>query len=275
MLQSQSLRSRSKPTPRDLIGSVQRSLAILELLANSSQGLSAKQVSQNARLNLSTCYHLLNTLIVSGYAVKDPDNLCYRLSSKIGFLPQGRCTPAYLVCQLTPHVQSLQDATLETAYLSVWDGAEIVLSAIVESPLSVRVKALDIGKSDANHASALGKAVLAYLTDEQVDDYLVRHDCAAYTPFTLTDPPAIRACLAEVRAQGYSLDQEEFLPDVYCIGAPIFDVESRILASIAISMPGHRYHAHKGAFLSQVKDAARAATRNMLILGCAGLSRPL
>ena len=274
MLQSQSLPSRSKPAPKDLIGSVQRSLVILELLANCPQGLTAKQVSQNARLNLSTCYHLLNTLTVSGYAVKDPDSLRYRLSSKIGFMPQGWCTPAYLVCQLTPHVQSLQDVTREPAYLSVWDGAEIVLSAIVESPLSVRVKALDIGQRDANHASALGKAVLAYLTDEQVGDYLVRHDCAAYTPYTLTDPTAIRACLAEVRAQGYSLDQEEFLPDVYCIGAPIFDVEGRVLASIAISMPGHRYHAHKSDFLPQVKEAGRKATRNMLILGCAGLSRP-
>jgi len=275
MLHSQFLPNQRKSTPKDLIGSVQRSLAILELLASHPEGLNAKQVSQKTQLNLSTCYHLLNTLIVCGYAVKDPDSLYYRSTGKIGFTAQGRCTPAHLVRQLTPHVQSLQDATRETAYLSVWDGSEIVLSAIVESPLSVRVKALDIGKNDGNHASALGKAVLAYLPEAQVDDYLAGHDCAAYTQHTLTDLATIRACLADVRVQGYSLDQEEFLPDVYCIGAPIFDAEGCILASIAISMPGHRYHAHKSAFLPQVKEVARAATRNILILGCAGLSRPL
>ena len=275
MLHSRFLPNQRKSTPKDLIGSVQRSLAILELLASHAEGLNAKQVSQKTQLNLSTCYHLLNTLMMSGYAMKDPDSLLYRSTSKIGFTAQGRCTPAYLVRQLTPHVQSLQDATRETAYLSIWDDAEIVLSAIVESPLSVRVKALDIGKSDANHASALGKAVLAYLSDAQVDDYLASHDCVVYTQHTLTDPIAIRACLADVRAQGYSLDQEEFLPDVYCIGAPIFDAEGSILASIAISLPGHRYHAHKNAILPHVKEAARAATRNMLILGCTGLSRPL
>lgn len=109
--------------------------------------------------------------------------------------------------------QSLPDAGKPTPrdVASLWDGTEIVLSAIVQSPLPVRVKALDIGKSDANHASALGKAILAYLPDGQADAYLSRRDCAAY----------------------------------------------------------------RTAFPPLVQEAARAATRNLLILGCAGLSRPL
>ncbi len=173
--------------------------------------------------------------------------------------------------------QSLPDAGKPTPrdLASLWDGTEIVLSAIAESPLSVRVRALDVGKSDAKHDSALGKAILADLPGGRVDAYLSQHEGAAYTQYTLTDPAVILDSLAEVRAHGYSLDQQEFLPDAYCVGAPIFDVEGRILASTAISMPGQRYHAYKTAFPPLAQEAARAATRNLLILGCAGLSRPL
>jgi len=165
-----------------LIGSVQRALLILELLAQYPEGLNAKQVSQQLRFNLSTSYHLLNTLIDSGYVIKDPESLLFRLSGKIGYTVHGRSSPAQLVQHLSPHVDALQAATRETAYLSLWDGQEIVLSAIAESPLSVRVKTLIIGYSEANHAMALGKAILAYLDEASLDKYLAHHDLVAFTP---------------------------------------------------------------------------------------------
>lgn len=275
MLDQSFLADPRRLSPGDLIGSVQRSLTILELLAEHPAGLSAKQISQKTRLNLSTCYHLLNTLRASGYAFKDAENAHYRLSAKISYPAAARLTPAQLVHRLMPYLHALQGATRETAYLSVWDGAEIVLSAIVESPQSVRVKALEIGSSDANHASALGKAVLAYLPAATVHSYLERHPCVAYTPHTLSAPAALAASLAEVRAAGFSLDAEEFLPDVYCLGAPIFNAEDQILASIAISMPGQRYHAQHSAYRLRVIEAGRAASRNLLLAGCVGLTRPL
>lgn len=255
------------PVKNDLIGSVQRALRILELLALKPDGLNAKQISLRLQLNLSTCYHLVNTLEATGYVVKDPDTLRFRLSGKIGYTAHGQVSPAQLVQHLTPHVRALQEATHETAYLSVWDGAEIILSAIVESPLSVRVKTLTVGYSEANHAMALGKAILAYLERPELDRYLAAHHLPAYTPNTLTDVPTLKAHLAQIYRQGYSLDEEEFLPDVYCIGAPVFDACRQIVASIAISLPGSRYHRQHGALLPKVKDAARAATRTMSILG--------
>ncbi len=263
----------NKPALTDLIGSVQRALRILEVLAHHPQGLNAKQISQQIQLNLSTSYHLLNTLIASGYAVKDPDTLLFRLSGKIGYTVHGQASPAQLVQHLTPNVQALQAATHETAYLSLWDGQEIVLSAIAESPLSVRVKALIIGYSEANHAMALGKAILAYFNEAQLDQYLASHELTTYTPNTLTNVAALKAHLAEVRQQGYSLDLEEFLPDVSCISAPIFDAQDQILASIAISLPGNRYAVHRDSLTPRVKEAAKTATRALHILGYAGPTR--
>ncbi len=270
MLQDTVLPFKAKSAQNDLIGSVQRALHILELLAQHPAGLNAKQVSLKLQLNLSTCYHLLNTLVAAGYAVKDPDSLLFRLSNKIGYTVYGQASAAPLVRQLTPHVQALLEITQETAYLSLWNGQEIILSAIAESPLSVRVKTLVIGFSAGNHASALGKAILAYLDDAQVDHYLASHELTAYTAHTLTDANTLKNHLTDVRRQGYSLDGEEFLPDVYCIGGPIFDAQGQILASIAIALPGSRYQAHRETLLPKVKEAAAAATRTMRLLGYIG-----
>ena len=94
-------------TKTDLIGSVQRALRILELLAKHPAGLNAKQIHQKLRLNLSTCYHLLNTLLVADYVVKDPDSLQFRLSGKIGYTVHNQATPAQMIRQLEPHVHAL------------------------------------------------------------------------------------------------------------------------------------------------------------------------
>ncbi len=270
----QSVISREKAsTKNDIIRSVRRALRILELLAQHPSGLNAKQVSYQLELHLSTCYHLLNTLIDSGYVVKDPDTLLFRISGKIGYSVYGDASPAQLVRQLTPHVRALQEATHETAYLSLWDGEEIVLSSISESPLSVRVKVLTIGYSEGNHAMALGKAILANLDGPELDRYLAGRELPAYTPNTLTDIALLKEHLAEVCKLGYSLDLEEFLPDVCCIGAPIFDACGRIAASIAISLPRSRYDTRKEVLVPKVQQAARAASRTMSILGYVAPSR--
>jgi DNA-binding IclR family transcriptional regulator len=161
----------------------------------------------------------------------------------------------------------LQEVTQETAYLSLWDGREIFIAAIAESPRSVRVKALTIGSSEANHASALGKAILAYLDTTESDHYLANRALPAYTPKTLIDPTLIKSYLLNVRQQGYSLDEEEFLPDVCCIGAPIFDACQQVIASIAISLPATRYHMPGDNLISAVRHAAQAAARTLAILG--------
>ncbi len=255
------------PSRGSRIQSVQRALRILELLAQHPVGLSAKQVSLRLGLHLSTVYHLLNTLADAGYVVKDPDTLLFRLSGKIGYTVYGEPTVAHLVRQLTPHVQALQEETRETAYLSLWDGREVVLSAIAESPLSVRVKLLTVGYTGGSHAMALGKAILAHLSQEELADYVAGHPLVPFTENTCTDSERLRTILADVQASGYSLDVEEFLPDVCCIGAPIFDARNRIAASIAISLPRNRYDVSAGALIPKVKLAADAATRTMHILG--------
>lgn len=265
-----SVSTQSSELPNDLISSVQRSLKILELLAQYPDGLNAKQISNLLDLNLSTCYHLINTMRASRYIIKDPDTLLFRLSGKIGYTVLGKASPAQLVRNLTPNVFNLKEATQETAYLSIWDGEEITIAVVAESPLSVRVRALEVGFCEANHATALGKAILAHLNEDQVDSFLSSHRMIEYTINTITSIDEFKLNLQEMRRQDFYLDKEEYFPDVFCIGAPIFDARGEILASIAIALPGSRYYRLSEMLIPKIVHAAKDATRMMHILGYGG-----
>ena len=70
----------------DFVYSVQRALSVLNLLAEHPQGLSAREISAKLRLNISTCYHVLNTLLASGYLDRHPHSQVYLLGPQIPFL---------------------------------------------------------------------------------------------------------------------------------------------------------------------------------------------
>lgn len=270
MLHQPAAVSSKKPAKNDIIGSVQRALRITELLARYPQGLNAKQIGLKLDLNLSTCYHLLNTLEHESYIVKDPETLLFRLSGKIGYTAFAQATPAQLVTQLTSHVNDLQEITGETAYLSIWDGQEITLSNIVEAAQTIRVKALTIGSTHGNHASALGKAILAHLTPDQFDRYFAGRDLPAYTTNTMTNLSSLRKYIAQIRQLGYALDFEEYMLEVHCISAPIFDACGQITASMAISLPVTRSEKKRAILIPKVKQMANSASRTLGILGYVG-----
>lgn len=267
MLHSPTLAPPKKEAKNDLIGSVQRALLILELLAQHPQGLNAKQISSALSLNISTCYHLINTLDHEGYLTKNPTTLQFHASGKIGYSAFAQATPAQLVKQLTPHVKELKESTEETSYLSIWDSQEITIAHILEADKTIVVKSVHVGLTQGNHASALGKAILAHLPEGQTAHYFSERPLPAYTANTITDLDALNKNLEQVRAQGYALDLEEFMEDVHCTGAPIFDGQGNVVAAIAISLPTARAELNLAQIISKVKQAARSASNTLSILG--------
>jgi IclR family acetate operon transcriptional repressor len=261
--------------PKDLISSVQRSLSILEFIAESPQGVNIKQISLTLNLNISTCYHLTNTLISCGYIVKDSDNSVFLLSGKIGYSRYEQVAPSRLARLLDSYVKSLREITNETTYASIWDGGEIYVASISEGPRSVRVNALDLGFCEANHAIALGKAILAYWDENQLQDFISNHPLISYTEKTITCIELLEHNLEIVRKNGYSLDAEEYFSDVFCLGAPIFDAEGKVLASIAIALPGSRYRKTGDVLLPDIINTAQAASRMMRIMDFRGVRHKL
>jgi DNA-binding IclR family transcriptional regulator len=87
--------------------------------------------------------------------------------------------------------------------------------------------------------------------------YLLATDLEARTPNTLTDPDALMAEISQVRAQGYSLDREEFMRDMIALAVPILDVNDRLMATLAFHAPTQRFDIARALeYLPSMREAA-------------------
>jgi DNA-binding IclR family transcriptional regulator len=121
----------------------------------------------------------------------------------------------------------------------VLDGVMGVYLDRVESPQRVRV-ASNIGHREPLHGSAVGKAILAYLPEEQLETVIATAGLPPITRRTITDPAELRAELAKIRARGYTIDNMEGEDGVRCIGAPVLDRRGEVIGSVSIAAPAHR-----------------------------------
>lgn len=251
----------AKQPKKDLLGTIIRGLRVLDYLATQPHGATPKELSRALRWNISTCYHVLNTLESEGYAVRDAATTAFRLGPSVGRLAQGYSARFALLPTLRPVVVELSRITSENAYLAFHEDREIAIGEIVESTQRVRVERLHPGYMDNLHARALGKAVLAHLPWPEVRTQYLCEDPPKLTHTTKTDLDAIRAELETTRVRGYSLDLEEFCEGVCCAGAPVFDAHGNVVAALSVSVPTYRFEPAQADFIRVVRDSARQATR--------------
>jgi IclR family acetate operon transcriptional repressor len=265
----------------DLLHSVQRSLTVLSLIAENPQGLSAREISRVLHLNISTCYHILNTLQAGGYIDRHPGSQIYQLGPQIPFLNnafvQGLArqeeappflaedglsslfTSVSLISQLRPILYRLTEQTQEPSYMAGWRYGEIVLQSIVEPPNTQKITKLYVGYRGQAHSHALGKVLLAYSDPAIVDRYLDIHPLTPLGPNTIVQRSRFIDELNDIVRQGYSIDREEFLPDTCCIAAPVFAPRGQVVAAIAISFTPKLLMKRAEWLITQVTRAAHHA----------------
>lgn len=141
-------------------------------------------------------------------------------------------------------MQDLCTLVNETVHLSIPDGTtSMVLIEEVECKQVVRT-AYTIGNVSPFHATANGLAVLAHMTDAQVAAIIGR-ELPKYGKSTINDPVLIREELARVRERGYSVNLGQYRHAIYAIGAPVFDANGVVVASVCFSMPESRFDADR------------------------------
>jgi IclR family acetate operon transcriptional repressor len=126
-----------------------------------------------------------------------------------------------------------------------------------ESRHAVRVDAGLGGDSGAAHATATGKAILAWLPPNELDRIVGDKGLGSFTPQTIIDIEALKEELRLTRRRGYSLDREEFRPGVVCVGAAIRDHAGAVVGAISVSAPAFRATPE---YIDQIKVHLIAAT---------------
>jgi DNA-binding IclR family transcriptional regulator len=92
-----------------------------------------------------------------------------------------------------------------------------------------------VGERAMMHYTSVGKAMMAYLTEPEVSEILQTHGLPSGTKNSITDVKILQEELRQIRSDGYSIDNAEHEANTYCLGAPIFDENSRVIAACSIS----------------------------------------
>jgi DNA-binding IclR family transcriptional regulator len=243
-----------------LIGSVQRALRLVDIVANSPRPLPTKMLAAITGLTPGTTYNLVRTLIHEGYLSAEPDGLV--LGARFPTFQREIDTRGVFLARVRAALRSVTDEVGATAYLSRYDDGEMHLIDIVDAEQNPRVE-LWVGLQSSGHATALGKQILAELPDDDRLDYLSRHRLEELTPRTISDRRTLLTQLEH--SPGWTLDQEEYVIGATCVAVPV--IALNVTASLAISLPSDRAIVDR----ELVSKLQRAARRLSLQLGADAL----
>lgn len=251
---------RGKRAEPNSIQSVRRALQLLDAIASSGGEATLTDLAQQAQLKVSTCHHLLSTLVEAGYAAKRRGSRTYVLGSRILVLSTVCLREVNLPQRAQRVIEVLNMKTGEAVQLAVLQGDDLVTVMRKEALHAVRVDAAGLGKSNAAHATASGKAILAWIPEAELQRIVEAKGLPAFTPNTITEFTALREELRVVRRLGFAIDREEFQPGVLCVGAPIRTPSGTVIGSISVSCPVFRA---EPAAIETMRDLVVAAAQSL------------
>lgn len=240
---------------RDLVGSLAKGLTVMEILAAHPSGLSLTEVADKAGLTRAGARRLLLTLVATGYATQDGRR--FILSPRLIALARNWVSGASLWSFAEPFMREVSLTLGESCSAAILSGPDVVYVARVAGARIVSV-GLHVGTRLPAYCTSMGRVLLSELGDDELSTLLASADIEAKTTKTLTDRAALTAAIRRVRADGYSIVDEELELGLRSIAVPIRDLSGRIVAAINVSTQSARTSVAdmEQKFLPLLKDAA-------------------
>jgi DNA-binding IclR family transcriptional regulator len=211
------------------VPAIHRMLDIIEALIK-ARTITVSEVNHQLKIPKSSAYAILQTLKSRGYVHKDEFDR-YSLSLKLFSLGSELVAGIDLRRSTYSLLKELAEKAHITAHLGVLEGQRAVYVEKIEVIGSVRLRT-DVGRTLQLHSTAIGKALLAFLPEKELDRIMKTLPLPALTPKTITDAAAFKRELGRVRAQGYSVNNEENEAETRAVAAPIFGTDGRPMAAV-------------------------------------------
>lgn len=235
-----------------------RALAILQVLSAEGPDLSLGELSDKLELHKSTVHRLVMVLGRHKLIERNSVNGRFRLGLKLFELGTRAVSQLDLRERARPVLERLVLETSETVHLCVLDDTEVVYLDKVEPARSVRM-ASTVGRRNPAYCTAVGKAILAWLPEPQVEAIVRKHGLKALTANTITSFLELKTELAAVRERGYAIDNEEIEEGLRCVGCVVRDFSNVPVAAISVSGPSFRLTRDKIKSISRPVIAAANA----------------
>jgi IclR family KDG regulon transcriptional repressor len=248
----------SRLKPDRLTNSLERALAILELIAHKSGGLTNAEISARFKMATSTSSYILKRLERDGYLRRDPENGRYEMGLKIVALSHGALRDMGLRRIAEPILHRLSSETKTSSLIGVLERGRVMIVDKVEKPDLARID-IDIGVRYPAHSTALGKVLLAHLPEGQLLNLFDHYGLPKTSPKTIDSRSRLLEELKTVQTQGYAISDGELFLGIRAVAAPIFDAGGEV--SAAVSVTGVTVLVDEATVINTVKAAAREISR--------------
>lgn len=219
------------------ITSLEKGIRVLELLAE-HRTLTVSQTAAHLDTNRASAHRFLATLRDLGYVERNENN-SYQLTFRIMEMGMKVADRFEILHEARKFMGILSKKSKETVNLGFWDGSKILHLDKIDSSEILRIDAPCWSRIPA-YCTALGKAILAYLPAEEINDYLSGIRLVPRGPNTIVSRKKLRTELKKIHDLGYAVDDEELADGLFCVAAPVFDHTGQARYAMSISAPAFR-----------------------------------
>ncbi len=237
--------------------SLQKGLLVMRTLAAAASELTLSQIASRTDLPVGSAHRYITTLESMGYIKKNPGSRRYQLTPKVFELGFANLMGMELRTRVLPYLLEASSEFNTTTACSVLDGGDIIY---VERARSVGLVNLDlsIGSRLPAYCTAMGKAILAFIDEAELEEILAKIKLIPVTAHTIIDKDALRADLRETRERGYALCRQELRLGLHSMGAPIFR-SGKVEAAISFNLPYQAEPEHGDLFKNMLDRLLLAA----------------
>jgi DNA-binding IclR family transcriptional regulator len=241
---SASRKMRGNEKAADRVGSsksLQKAMQILFYMGHHGPELRIPEIASGLHLNKTTVYRLLGALERLDLVQRDPENERYRLGLKLHELGTKAIRARTLQSESRRYLMEMARVCNEAVSLAVPGSGGVVCLERFDSPRTMISVRTPVGALFPAHCSAAGKAVLAYLSEEDVDAILLNNRLTRYTVNTHTRMAELKNDLRRVRQRGYALDEQELECGLNGVAAPVISQDARVIGAVGIAGPTQRF----------------------------------
>lgn len=220
--------------PRYLVPAVKRAFEVIEFLAKQDSAVGISDIRRTLGLPLSSTANIIYTLTDLGYLERSESDFSYRLSVKLLGVARRAQDRMDLVSQCHSLVQDAVRESGLTGHIAVFRDGQSMYIDRVPSNSMVQVNSY-VGQRWPAHTSAVGKAILAFMREGQLERMLKQMNLNERTPYTITSLPALMKQLRAFRRLGYAWERNEGEMGLGCVAAPIFGPSHEVLAAVSLT----------------------------------------
>ncbi len=220
-------------------GTVGKALDVLEMVAERGEPVRFSDLLEKSRYPKATLYRLLQTLTKQHMLRHDPDSGTYALGVRLVRLAHSAWSQSSLAPLARPYIDALSRETGETIHLAQLDRGQVLYVDKRNAARAIEMFA-QAGKVGPAYCTGVGKAMLAYLDKDGLEDALKAQSYYRHTPNTITSERDLRDELARIRERGYAFDREEHEPGIICCAVPVLSRAGKPLGAMSLTTSTNR-----------------------------------